>query len=208
MNVQSSKRVFTGSLLLLLNLYLCLVSQAEEGDTTGRYIGLPQQPLCSSPGGPKKGDLFLGTPVTTAETRGEWIHVTVDGWVRVNSLSSGVPAAYAPASEDDGLITLVSFSVKEVSDGVPRPRLYLRVHLKNRTKEKIVRWSAFLIATYKDQEEELFRETVSDDRNPLPPEGEADVQFYWEVGETPYHVLKNTPSSKLTLKLLDVRSNQ
>lgn len=172
-----------------------------------QFIRNSVQPLTKGPGGSKKGELYLNTGVIVTEERGDWVKVTVHGWVRKDSLKSRPEAGTSSLrTVNEPSLEVLDYSVREVKEGLSEPRLYLSLQLKNASAEPVRRWKGLLVAQ-SPEGTVLFRQAVSDENTQIPAEGEASVNFYWVASEEPYTILRGATPDTLKLQLFKVDVN-
>jgi len=115
-------------------LLLLCSRQAQAQPHEQRYATMTL-PLCADPGGSKRADVILGAPLTVLERKGEWAHVTLDGWVR-DSMLGGKPLIQdgraANAEQPKSELVVSSFATKALEgDKETKKRVQLTLNLKN-----------------------------------------------------------------------------
>jgi hypothetical protein len=189
---------------ILVALLASSWAQAEEVPGSVSYVSTLEQTLCKSPGGPKTGELYLGTSVVAKEQRGDWVLVAVEGWVRAASLQSAPPAQKPAREEAPSPLVVGSFSTRHVTEGVPQERVYLDLVLKNNSPRPVAVWKAALVGEDRATGELLLREVVSDDSAAIPVGGQGQVSFFWEPHERAFNVVLGATPAKIQFRLIEV----
>jgi hypothetical protein len=201
-----AKSVIFFSLFLLLTI----LSSAFAQDDTGSYyyVDKPALPLCVDPGGSKRGELAVGAPVKVLEHKGDWVRVSVEGWVRETLLSKAAmskDSVQVAAEKGDSPLVVAKYNAKPVENEGGEKRIALTLMLKNTTSATVSSWSGILVAI-KDGKV-LVREPLSQDRTSIAPGATGEASFYWDVSEKPYSVLKDSPADSLDFQLLKTKVN-
>jgi hypothetical protein len=177
---------------------------AGESEKETLYISSPSQLIASNPGGRKLGELYINTPVRVLEEKGDWSRVSAEVWVRSKALTSKTRKKKKSKASSD-FLQIQKYSTRVVKDGLPTPRVYLAVTIKNISKVFIRSWSALLVAQQGGSV--LFREPLADDTKAINPGGTVELQFYWERGEKPFPFLENSQDGDLELAFYKTKVN-
>lgn len=181
------------------------LSSLAQNAKNRRYVIEPSQSLCATPGGKRRGEVFINTPVEMKEVKGAWVKVSLEGWVRSSSLgkSRGKRDGYKSTIKE-GILDVTNYKLTEKKDGLSEPRIYITLSLKNNTSGPITSWSGLLVA--QDQSAKvLFREPVSDGNASIPAQGSGEVKFYWTAREVPFGILKSYGEGSLRFTLFKVQ---
>ncbi len=182
------------------------ISQAHAQDSGEiHYVTRPRLPLCVEPGGSPRAELNIGTPVKTFERRGDWVRVSVDGWVRSSLLSKQVmtkDAIVVSAEEAIHLLGIVDQRVVLAEEEGVR-KVVLKLTLKNLSAGSISSWSGILAVLKGSQV--LFHAPLSQDKASIPAGETGEAAFHWDETEAPYAALKANASGGLDFRLLRVK---
>jgi|SaaInl7_200m_RNA_FD_contig_31_2290623_length_642_multi_8_in_0_out_0_1 hypothetical protein len=75
-------------------VFLCTLAEGEEA-----YVKTSKEALHASPGGEKTGELMQKAAVERMGEKGEWVQVTVTGWVKKGSLTADLSTIKAAATD-------------------------------------------------------------------------------------------------------------
>lgn len=206
---------------------IVLIGQYSVSAEEIRAVTSPTTPITDSLGGRKLGELYLATPVRVLESKGDWVKVSTEGWVKVRDLSgarmdnsesgqtkSGIgqsSVAKAAAGEALNTVTQDVLSVQDFITAkrtdIDPPRLYLTITVKNISTKVINQWSGTLVVQ-DTSGKVLFREPISQEKAQVAAKGTTDVTVYWEPHEEPYGVLQNLDKSMFKLSLAKVTTSE
>lgn len=218
------------SLVMLFGVFFSAPS-AQSDELYTRQKGAS---LRADPGGSLRGQLSPYVKVTTGERRGEWLHVTVDGWTRVDELSNSSPyasststpttqaqpATHAPLSSTDAAATTQVTTPESNTntlqlldfDVFPGNRdirgipdiMVIKLRVKNSTSDAIAGWSAVLVAADRGGTP-LFRYKVRNDDTSLKQGEEGEVSFFWRKGQKEYEDLSTRTKDQLKVTLSQIQ---
>lgn len=177
---------------------------SDSGESETLYVSTPSQLIASKPGGRKLGEIYINTPVEVIEEKGDWSRIAVDVWIRSKSLASKTKKK-GKSQASNNFIKVEKYSTRIVKDGLPAPRVYLALTLKNVSKVYIHSWSALLVA--QQSGEVLFREPLADDTKAIAPGSSVELQFYWERNEKPFSYLEGSKDGELDLGFYKTKVN-
>jgi len=199
--------IFFTTILILTIFFNNSIAQ-ESNKSSKLIVKKPSITMTRSPRGGKMGEVYINSPVEVVKEDGDWALVSIKAWVKKDGLagkikkSTKTTGVVVPSKD----LTVETYSTRIVEEGLPEKRVYLKLKLKNNTKQLVKEWSALLVATVNDKV--AFRETISDDSKQIAAGKEIEVNFYWEPGEKPFSYLETATPEGTVLKLYKVKLNQ
>ena len=150
-------RYVIASILFLVLVHWSFAQEPAEQS----YIAATQQTLASEPGGAQRAFLNLNTPVTILEKRGDWVRVSIEGWVREKALASNKALPEESTANLDDPLSVVDYWLTEQRGGKVI-HACLNVKVRNNTADVISSWEGTLLG--KDpQDAVVIRELVVSD---------------------------------------------
>lgn len=179
---------------------------AAPEDPTLRYILPESAALRGSPAGELLGVMQRNVKVKPGEKKGDWVKVTVEGWMRDVELGQRQahnlsPAAVAP-------LEVVGFELRAVSKDQTGDvaRVQLKIRLQNKTNAVVSGWSGTLMIA-DSFGNTLVRTPVEGGTDVIKPQSANEFNFYWKEGEDEYRLLSAyaKDSSQLKVSLAGVK---
>ncbi len=195
------------SFLFLLALSSAALFQnsahAEGDDPSTLIVNENGEAVRSSPGGSLIGTINKKVRVKKVEQRGDFIRVSIDGWIREGGLSSEETVSKAPVEQS--VLAVVSYEIRRLTKNETgdAPRVLVKLRVKNQGGTVIPKWSAFLVAQ-NGQGRELLRSVVSGGEKGLQPQEVQEYNFYWKSGEKEYDALVSESPESIKILLTGV----
>jgi len=199
-------------LLLLVSVQVGIViAQAKKGAFI--YVKVESENLRDTPKGQKLGTLAQGTQLMVLETKGNWVRVSVEGWIWQLSTTSDLDTNRQGRTTRKGPnLELVDFETKRlpVDYDASRysPQAMLTLMVKNNTSKRIKAWKGLLIVknAFGDI---LFRTRLTDGTANIHPGQIAKASYSWEdnqfVDDEPYDKLVVYSKENLRLELTEAQ---
>jgi len=188
-------------------LSLILLSEASAETPVQGKVSSASEALRSYPGGPLVATLQRNTKVKLLEQKEDFVKISLEGWIKVNSLAlegeaSSTPEVSKAAAEP---FELTGYEIKELSasDTGDKKRIVLSLKLKNLTDKPVKEWEGLLVVQG-PKGDVLFRSGVSSSGEPLSPQGTGSVSFNWKEGEKEYEELSRYSVDQIKVLLLKI----
>ena len=201
------------TLLLLLVPVQVGIGIAQDKQEELLYVKVKSENLRAAPKGQKLGTLAQGTQLTVLESKGNWVRVSVEGWIwqpsTTNTLASIATAAATRKGPD---LELVDFETKRLPVNYDASRYsaeaVLTLMVKNNTSQRIKAWKGLLIVknAFGDV---LFRVRLTDGTANIAPGQIAEASYSWEdnqfIDDEVYDKLVAYSKENLRLDLTEVQ---
>lgn len=162
--------------------------------------------IYTKPGGPRIADMAKGSKLKVEDVRGEWVKVSVEGWMEMVTTDYSSSGAKQAAKKRRKLLSVANFKFETLSkyDTGDEGRLKVILTLKNHTNRDIQSWDGMLYVDLKKKAGKVMRIPISSSKTTIPAGGTAEVAFYWRESEDTYDKFLEYPESLLKLRLLRV----
>lgn len=184
------------TLILLTAVLLPLSAAAEQ-----LYVQSANQKLLTAPHGASLATLSANTPAVMVEDKGDWVKVSIEGWVRRNTLTSRAAQVAAPSSGQP--IELASYTV-ERKEEKGQKKVDLTLKVKNNTSSTVSSWRAIMTVQDRSTNQVLFSISVSHDDANIAPGKTGEVTYYFDWSEQQYDILLNNYPNNLKISLFRV----
>lgn len=181
-------------------------------ETKNLYINVPSENIRNSPNGEKFGELTKGAKLEVKEESGNWIKVSIDGWVWKPSTADAITSPKIGNSKSSPTLELVDFDVKQLGVDYEAmrmlPKVILNLHVKNNTNKKINAWRAILVVknAFGDQ---LIKGQVTDGTADVYPGQVKEAAFGWEdnpfMENEPYDKISAYSKNNLNVSLVEIK---
>jgi hypothetical protein len=193
--------------LTLIFLFIGTAAAAEEPPVV--YATTIDEALRGTPGGSQLGSVRGGIPMRKLEVRGDWLRVSVEGWVKAANISEAPPqppAARSAAAPPEGQLKAVGFEIETLArSGFGDPaRVKVVLKIENQSAAVATDWSALLVAQTAAGEI-LTRTRIANGKDPIQPGATGEVIYYWGENEEAYDALANRKKEELRFSLYQVK---
>lgn len=176
---------------------------------TDLYVQVKSENLRVLPNGAIIGELVQGTKLNIKEEKGNWVKVSVDGWIWKPSTSEEIIASTKNTPSTPKL-ELIDFDVEQVTDSglISFPKVKLTLHVKNNTSKRISAWRVVLVVknSFGDQ---LLKGKITDGTANIFPGEIGEASFAWEdnpfLDGEPYDKLTAYSKENLKLSMIDIK---
>jgi hypothetical protein len=202
---------FTAMLLLIISVQVGTGMAEQKKDVI--YINVESENLRAAPEGQKLGTLAHGTRLMVLETDGDWVKVSVEGWIwRASTTSDRVSSAKVTTARSGPDLELVSFQTKRLPVDYEAsrfsPEAVLELSVRNNTSQRIKAWKALL--TVKNAfGDVLFRVRLTDGTANIESGQSKKASFGWEdnqfIDGEPYDKLVAYSKENLRLELTEIQ---
>lgn len=180
------------------------------------YVKVDSENLRDAPKGEKLGTLAQGTQMTVLETQGNWVKVSVEGWIWQASTTDDPALVPKAATAHKGpALELVDFETKQLPVNINVSRFsaeaVLTLKVKNNTPKRIKAWKAVVVVrnAFGDV---LLRARLTDGTADIAPRATEEASFSWEdnrfIDDEPYDKLVAYSKENLRLELTEVQLSQ
>lgn len=187
------------------------IAQEQNGELL--YVKVESENLRAAPDGEKLGTLAQGTQLTVVETKGNWVRVSVEGWIWLASTTDDLASiAEAAVTREGPDLELVDFETKRLPVNYDASRYsaeaVLTLMVKNNTSQRIKAWKGLLIVknAFGDV---LFRVRLTDGTANIAPGQIAEASYSWEdnqfIDDEVYDKLVAYSKENLRLDLTEVQ---
>ncbi|MCB0358532.1 MAG: hypothetical protein KDD44_02820 [Bdellovibrionales bacterium] len=183
--------------------HLLLVAPASAEDAPRVFVDSPGQVLRTAPMGASIARLEKNTEVTVEGEDGDWIKVSITGWIRRAAVAARREAPAQSTALRQVEITEFQISREERTANSPERKALLVLTVKNSGRSDVRSWKGILVVQ-DSPTDVLFTTRVSHPDANLKPGETGEVKFYWNEGESQYRKLLDTPKENILLRLLQV----
>ena len=177
------------------------VGGRDKSDGSGRelFIATSEQMVWSKPyDGRVVARPERGVVVELVEDKGDWLQVSIKGWLPSSVLSKTTTTA-------EKALSFISVDGKKVtfikkSETVPRSRAELELSVKNSSQRTIKSWEAILIGR-NSSGKVLIRTKASNPDANTPPGGSGKITYYFDRGDRIYRTLFDYSLESISFEL-------
>lgn len=206
----------------ILIVFLLFVTSAQVGAGIADqkqntvYVKVASENLRDAPEGRELGTLAQETRMTVLETKGNWVRVSVEGWIWKASTTDDVASiAKADTAHKAPALELIDFDTKRLpvnyDVSMYSPEAVLTLKVRNNTQKRIKAWKAVVIIknAFGDV---LFRARLTDGTANIGPGETEQASFSWEdnqfIEDEPYDKLVAYSEENLRVELTEVQLSQ
>ena len=190
--------------LLISGLVLILffgpsLSLAEKGETL--FVRPVKEGIHGKLAGSRIGELFRGTRVKKLEEDGNWVKVSLVGWMRKEKVVAAKRTGVgADGRVFDDVLIVSDFEIKVPDPGAKGQKTaFMLLTVENKLDRRVNGFRGVLII--KTGDKVVHREAISYELEPILPKSEGSVIFSWGEGERVYEILTAENTDKLQVKL-------
>ncbi len=202
------------TILVLLVTALIALPSVYAQDTAGTlYVKPEKENLRATPNGSKIGEIDRGAKLKVLDKKGDWVKVSVEGWIWKNSTTSNLEQIKKVSKGASGKkLELVDFDVKglPVNTDVSRysAEAVLTLYVKNNTSKRIKAWKA-LVVIKNGFGDILFRTRLTDGTANIAPGATEKASFSWEdnqfISDEPYDKIMAYSKENLKIELKEIK---
>ena len=199
-------------LILLVAVFIALPSAYAEEASETLYVKPEKENLRKAPNGSKIGEIDQGVKLRILDKKGDWIKVSVEGWIWKKSTTSKLDQVKKLKSASGKKLELVNFDVKglPVNTDVSRysAEAVLTLYVKNNTTKRIKAWKA-LVVIKNAFGDVLFRTRLTDGTANIAIGETEKASFSWEdnqfIVDEPYDKILSYSKENLKIELKDIK---
>lgn len=199
-------------LVLLVAVFIALPSAYAGEASETLYVKPEKENLRKAPNGSKIGEIGQGVKLRILEKKGDWIKVSVEGWIWKKSTISKLEQVKKLKSASGKKLELVDFDVKDlpVNTNVSRysAEAVLTLYVINNTTKRIKAWRA-LVVIKNAFGDVLFRTRLTDGTANIAIGGTEKASFRWKdnqfIAGEPYDKILSYSKENLKIELKDIK---